>query len=143
MGLGEEKVTYNHHNWGVTRETYEKYPALKRFFKILSVNNDESGKEFISTVEARNYPIYAVQWHPEKNNFEYTTAFKEIPHTANADLVSQYMANFFVNETRKNHHHFPSKEIEEKFLIYNYNSIYSAKKYEDGTLAHFEQIYVF
>ena len=57
-------------------------------------------------------------------------------------MTSQYMANFFVNEARKNHHKFPTRKLEDKYLIYNYNPVYSAKKYE-GSLSHFEQIYIF
>jgi gamma-glutamyl hydrolase len=34
---------------------------------------------YISTVEAKEYPILGLQWHPEKNNFEWTK-HKNIPH---------------------------------------------------------------
>merc|ERR1712179_420906 len=141
--FGKEKVTYNHHGKGVTRKTYGENPKLNNFFSILSVNLDEYGREFISTIEARKYPFYGVQWHPEKNNFEHTTLYSQLPNSANGVLVAQYTANFFVNEARKNLHKFPSKEMEENSLIYNYNPIYSARKYSNGTLVHFEQIYIF
>jgi hypothetical protein len=29
------------------------------------------GVEFVSTMEAYNYPIYITQWHPEKVQFEW------------------------------------------------------------------------
>ena len=88
---------------------------------------------------AYDYPIYGVQWHPEKNNFEHYEGYNELPGTAHGVLVSQYMANFFVNEARKNHHKFPTQEEEDKHLIYNYNPVYSAQKFK----GHFEQIYIF
>ena len=53
--LQHGNVTYNHHNWGVTRASYKKFPKLANFFKILSVNMDENGKEFISTVEGTDF----------------------------------------------------------------------------------------
>lgn len=34
---------------------------------------------YISTVEAKEYPILGLQWHPEKNTFEWTK-HKNIPH---------------------------------------------------------------
>jgi gamma-glutamyl-gamma-aminobutyrate hydrolase PuuD len=34
---------------------------------------------YISTVEAKGYPILGLQWHPEKNSFEWTK-HKSIPH---------------------------------------------------------------
>ena len=49
---------------------------------------------------------------------------------------------FAVNEARKNHHAFPSKKMEDKHLIYNYNPVNSAHIYK-GSLSHFEQIYLF
>ena len=41
---------------------------LPKLFNVLSTNKDRQGLEFISTVEAAgDLPIFAVQWHPEKN----------------------------------------------------------------------------
>jgi len=62
---------------------------------ILTVTTYED-IEFISSVEHRVYPFYGVQFHPEKNSFEWK--IETIPHSANATLVPQFYANFFVNE---------------------------------------------
>jgi gamma-glutamyl hydrolase len=40
---------------------------LSSFFHVLSHNKDRKGKVFISTIEGKKHPIYALQWHPEKN----------------------------------------------------------------------------
>ncbi|XP_057315894.1 gamma-glutamyl hydrolase B-like isoform X2 [Hydractinia symbiolongicarpus] len=135
-----EKVTYNHHSYGISPNAYNKYPALSRFFKILSTNYDLVGKEFVSMVEARDYPIYGGQWHPEKNNFEFSDEI-HAPHTTSAVLVSQAMANFFVSEARKSKHKFPTEEIASKYLSYNYNTTYTGKT--EGNLKHFEEVYLF
>ena len=89
---------------------------------------------------AINYPIYGTQWHPEKNNFEFNTN-EDISHTSNAVAVSQYMADFFVNEARKSNHTFPSSKDEEDNMIYKYNPIHTGAK--DGRYKNFEQIYLF
>lgn len=34
---------------------------------------------YISTIEAKKYPVLGLQWHPEKNSFEWTR-HKQIPH---------------------------------------------------------------
>jgi hypothetical protein len=34
---------------------------------------------YISTVESKKYPVLGLQWHPEKNSFEWTR-HKQIPH---------------------------------------------------------------
>jgi gamma-glutamyl hydrolase len=43
-----------------------------------------------------------------------------IDHSADAVLIAQYMANFFVGETRQNYHRFPTQTDEDNELIYNY-----------------------
>ena len=54
---------------------------------------------FLSSFYAlgRDYPFYGVQWHPEKNSFEWTSA-EGINHSKQAVLVTQYVADFFVNQ---------------------------------------------
>ncbi|PWA90863.1 gamma-glutamyl hydrolase 2 [Artemisia annua] len=62
-------------------------------------------KVYVSTVQARRYPVTAVQWHPEfkpspcfmmqKNAFEWGLSM--IPHSDDAIQVTQHFANFFVS----------------------------------------------
>lgn len=47
----------------------KKYPIIQEFFDILSINSDKNGIQFISTIEAKNFPFYGTQFHPEKNIF--------------------------------------------------------------------------
>jgi hypothetical protein len=49
------------------------------------------------------YPVYATQWHPEKNAFEWAS-FLRIPHSPEGIEVTQEMANFFVSEARRSNH---------------------------------------
>ena len=46
---------------------------------------------------AFSYPFYGVQWHPEKNTFEWTLN-ENIPHSDHATAISQTAADFFVQE---------------------------------------------
>ena len=87
-------------------------------------------------LSAHHYPIYGVQWHPEKDLFEWTTA-EVMKHSYHAVRVTQTAANFFVQEARKSKHHFLSVEEERKSLVYNYNPVYMIKQ------SSFEQIYEF
>ena len=50
-----------------------------------------------SPLVGTKYPFYGVQWHPEKNNFEWTTR-EGINHSDHAVAVSQATGNFFVEE---------------------------------------------
>ncbi|KAM6900779.1 gamma-glutamyl hydrolase isoform 2-T2 [Xenentodon cancila] len=93
--LGTEKITENSHQWSLATSDYNTNEELKRFYKVLSTNTD-GNVEFVSTVEAYDYPIYGTQWHPEKNAFEWTRPY--IAHSPSAVKTTFYMAEFFVSE---------------------------------------------
>ncbi|KAJ8277669.1 hypothetical protein GJAV_G00078350 [Gymnothorax javanicus] len=132
--LASEPITENSHHWSLAVESYNKSQELRNFYRVLTTNYD--GKlEFVSTMEAYDFPFYGTQWHPEKNAFEWTRPY--IPHSPAAVRTTFFTADFFVNEARKSSHRFPSVQEELDALIYNYCPIYSGKK------SAFEQIYVF
>lgn len=64
---------------------------------MLSLNHDRNGTEFISSLESVDYPFYGVQFHPEKNAYEWKIGTR-IPHSKEAVVITQYFADFFVNE---------------------------------------------
>lgn len=131
--LATENVTENSHVDGILPSKFARGSPLEKFFRVLSYNHDLNGTRFISTMEAKNYPIFASQWHPEKNTFEWTDKIN-IPHSPDATRVTQYMADFFVDQTRLSNHSFPTEEAEKAALIYNWDPIPDP----DG---YFEQIY--
>lgn len=122
-------VTINYHQWCITQQNYTS-SGLNRFFKTLSLSKDSRGLTYISSVEARNYPFYGVQFHPEKVLFEWvlSKSHHNIPHTEMAVKTSQYFANFFVNEAKKSKHTFPNKTAEDDVLIYNYQPTFTGKE---------------
>ncbi|XP_069822796.1 gamma-glutamyl hydrolase-like [Dendropsophus ebraccatus] len=132
----KENITANFHNFGITPETFHTNEKLSAFYRILSTNHDQHGVEFISTMEARDYPIYGVQWHPEASRFQWRRDLA-YPHSVNAIWMSQYIANFFVNEARKNSNHFSNPKEEESSLIYNRPLTYTAN------ISGYEQVYFF
>ncbi|KAH9723326.1 gamma-glutamyl hydrolase 2 [Citrus sinensis] len=81
-------------------------------------------KVYVSTVQAYNYPFTGFQWHPEKNAFEW--GFSGVPHSEDAILVTQHVANFFVSEARKSLNRPPARKVLDN-LIYNYSPIYCGK----------------
>ena len=61
QALKTEKITYNHHQAGVSPQTYSTENSLGSFFDIISTNEDSEGNTFISTVEGKpqnNISIY-------------------------------------------------------------------------------------
>ncbi|XP_014472570.1 PREDICTED: chitobiosyldiphosphodolichol beta-mannosyltransferase-like [Dinoponera quadriceps] len=119
-----ERVTANFHMFCVTEEGLRSV-NLTDEFRVMSLNHDKMGQKFISTLEHKNYPFYGIQFHPEKNLYEWKTS-KNIPHGADAIRVAQYFADFFINEARRNTHRFSSPQEEEQSLMYNYPVTYTA-----------------
>ncbi|GCC36955.1 gamma-glutamyl hydrolase-like isoform X2 [Chiloscyllium punctatum] len=133
--LAVEPLSANFHYKSLSVKNFTSNAKLRNFYKILSTNMDSQGIEFVSTMEGKKYPIYGVQWHPEKNPFEWSRK-KKIPHSPHAVEAAWYMANFFVNEARKNWHRFSDEVEEGNALIYNYVPVYT------GNVSSFQQIYI-
>lgn len=83
------------------------------------------------------YPFYGVQFHPEKNIYEWVHN-KNIPHGKDAIAVGQYFESFFVNQCRMNGNRFSGVEEENEALIYNYPVTFTAR-----LNSSFEQTYLF
>ena len=80
---------------------------------------DDRGVKYVSSYESPTMPIYATQYHPERNAFEWRAAFVQ-NRSPDAILLAQYLANFFVNEARKNTNTFPEKD---NYIIENYDPV--------------------
>ncbi|KYQ88154.1 peptidase C26 family protein [Tieghemostelium lacteum] len=130
-------ITMNNHQYGVSPSTFESTEALTEFFNVLSTNVDRDGNTFISTIEAKNYPIFGTQFHPEKPIFEWWDE-EVMNHSFESILANQYFSNFFVNQCRKSTHSFPNVNLEAQALIYNYSP-----EYTENTVPDFEQCYCF
>jgi hypothetical protein len=135
--LGTKKVTINFHKFCITPENFTKFNVDEEY-QILSINYDSSSKlSYVSSVEHKRYPFYAVQFHPEKIIYEWTLK-ENIPHTQEAIQSSQFFANYLVDEAKKSNHTFENVEEENRYLIYNYNPSFTGA---NGST--FGQVYFF
>lgn len=120
----ELPVTMNNHHQGISPQVFRATPALVEHWEISSTNHDlsfndnpstQGNKQFVSTIEPKdpdNFPVYGVQWHPEKNAFEYATTtttktsgdkwpYEDIDHSAEAIALTHHMSSFFVKVMHK------------------------------------------
>lgn len=134
--LTKTNATSNFHKYCVLPTTFQ-YLGINQDYLLLSTSYDDNGVEYVSTVEHRTLPFYGLQWHPEKNLFEW--AYSSIPHTRPAIRATQYIANFFVDQARQNNQAFATPEEEQAALIYNYCPVYIANLYKSS----FQQAYFF
>lgn len=121
----EYNISMENHMFGLPPAHYKKWPALEDGFDMLTTSRDRNGVEYVSTAEHKEYPFFATQWHPEKPPYEF--GMKEIPHSLDAILVSQHLANVFVDTARKNGHQPESPEQELYDLIYNWQPYFTLK----------------
>ncbi|KAL8524206.1 hypothetical protein ACS0TY_013974 [Phlomoides rotata] len=133
--MSTECLVMQNHKFGVSPEKFQKSKKLSSFFKILTTCADADDKVYVSTVKARNYPITAVQWHPEKNAFEWASS--RIPHSEDAIRVTQLVANFVVRESRMSKNRPFSQEVLDN-LIYNYKPTYRGNQGKG-----FDEVYIF
>ncbi|XP_067005666.1 gamma-glutamyl hydrolase-like [Anabrus simplex] len=129
-------VAAHYHQFCIT-ERNMTYFGLDAEWKILATAIDTQGLEFVSIIESRLYPFYAVMFHPEKNAYEWKPT-KNIPHSSEAVAAMHYFGDFLVSEARKNSNSFPGKDAENDALIYNYAPTYTGRK-----RSVFEQCYFF
>jgi gamma-glutamyl hydrolase len=116
-------ITANFHHDGVSSNQFSLNSRLDEFFNVISINKDRKGREFVSTIEAKRFPVFATQWHPEIPQFiwhRYPNPWEVIPREPECYSAMQYFANFFVLETRRNSRKFVSLDEEKSSLIYNY-----------------------
>ncbi|CAI2374457.1 unnamed protein product [Moneuplotes crassus] len=117
-GEADERIEFNWHRYGIYLSEFYKSKELRGFFNVLSYDDYGDGKPIVSTVEAFNYPIIAVQYHPEKNLFDFWN--QNIPHTRKAQQFTEDFAFIFIDECKKNSHKFSSYNEEVSALIGNY-----------------------
>ncbi|KAF3442379.1 hypothetical protein FNV43_RR16295 [Rhamnella rubrinervis] len=133
--LSTDCLAMQKHRYGISPEKFQKNQYLSRFFQVLTTCKDEDDKDYVSTLQAHNYPVTAFQWHPEKNSFEW--GYPTIPHTEDAIQVTQHVANFLVSEARKSLNR-PSPQKVLDNLIYNYSPTYCGKAGRG-----YDEVYIF
>lgn len=78
--------TSNNNEFGISPSDFMDNLHLSRFYNIITTSLDDTGVEYVTGIEGKYYPIYGVQWHPERQR---TTA---------------PFIDFFVSELHKNKH---------------------------------------
>ena len=129
-------LTLNNHHQGIEPQSFEQNDHLMNAFRISSINHDDTGRPFVSTIEPINasaFSFYGVQYHPEKSAFEYATyphtniPYEAINHSRHAIDFSLYLANFFVDKAKKSSHQYSGRFP----LIANTYPIQMGTKFEE------------
>ena len=130
--LQNEAVTPNYHAFGVAADLFESNAALKANAVLLTKNADRKGKIFGSSLQGRTWSsVVAVQFHPERIPFDDFDADSATPHTASAQLISNYYARFLVNLSRQNMNSL-APAVFDQAVIYNFSPTFTANSSGDS-----------
>ena len=130
-------VTMNNHMMAVEPATFQKDPKLNELFEVTSTNVDRKGRPFVSTIESRHpetFPWYGVQYHPEKNAFEYATypgtdiPYEAINHSFQAVDFSIALARVFVSLATQQHQQNNNTHAYTRADIYPFVNTFPVKK---------------
>ncbi|KAL7676311.1 hypothetical protein ACOME3_002567 [Neoechinorhynchus agilis] len=129
-----EDICYNNHQYCVRMETYENDKSLKNTFRVGAMSKDKDKKRsYIAFAEARNWPFYAIQWHPEKPLFEWSR--DTLTRSRDSVKCAQYLINHFLDKAYQCTHKFKLENFQ--LLSYTYHASFTA------TTSHFMECYIF
>lgn len=114
--MENDEILWHYHHRSIPVFYYLKFPRLQEFFKIISVN-DIDGKYIATSVEAKNYPFYLTQYHPEVV-YDPANDINAVRSPINMQVAFNF-ANFFAEECQKSNHRFESYEAMQKQGVKN------------------------
>ncbi|XP_075247547.1 gamma-glutamyl hydrolase B-like [Convolutriloba macropyga] len=131
----------NFHHYGLTPNTYEQNSGIQEVFEAVAYSYDKENVKFVAILEGKSLPFLGYQFHPEKNLFEwYESSTYPLAHDFYGAAFSQYLGDYFIQQTKKSCQAFESQDDLEPYLIYNYNQTYSLHLFSNF---HFVQMYIF
>jgi gamma-glutamyl hydrolase len=98
-----KSMTFNAHSYGLSLDQFDPSSdkGLTAAFTPTATSIDSDGKVFVAAFESQTYPIFGIQFHPEKTIFSwYPNA--HIPHDSTTMYYNRYFADFIVNEAKMN-----------------------------------------
>lgn len=96
--LPKKKLFYHSHQMGVSPEMFRL--KFDHCWKTVATGQDERGKRFIAAAESRCAPYYGLQFHPEKNLFEWKSG-ADIPHQLEATEVTLHFVRLLAELGRR------------------------------------------
>ena len=132
-------VTANLHHDGVVPSTYSTNKGLREF-RLLATSFDRKGKEFAAMIEHRKYPIFAVQFHPERPAYEWTTGH-HFNRTLGSLRANRYLSDFFIGQAYKNDQSLVDAEVTQYCESHSTNEL--ASRVLHGTRMNFTSIFYY
>merc|ERR1712226_148801 len=117
--LATQNITMNAHHYGITPD------QAVNGIVVTGTSTAPDGTEFVAAMEHESLPLFGVQWHPEKANFEFPRSNPQryddtgIHQQRRAVEASQFVGNFFLETARQHRNRYTQLD---KYLSYSMNS---------------------
>lgn len=116
----EEKIFFNHGS-GISPKLLKSNPVIGDEIEIVGTSVPANGKTFVTLLQHKKYPFYAVQPHPEKNQWEKSNpAINNILDRSRKtiDVTSDFMKSFVELTSKKRHVNIDEVGLSEKASSY-------------------------
>jgi gamma-glutamyl hydrolase len=114
---------------------FENDEGLREFWDVTSVSYMPDGRPFVASIEAKNYPIFATQFHPEKASTVFYYSGDEVNHSWESIELMSHFSKLMMKMARNNDNTFGDFSETQPHLIQNYDMI--------NTQTIFQDVYVF
>jgi len=93
----------NSHSYGVDPQKFDTDKGLSSLFTLTSISYEPEGdmRPFTASMESEKYPIFGVQFHPEKPSFMFTDN-SGVNHSWESIELNQSFSKYFVEQARRN-----------------------------------------
>ena len=86
-------IVYFNHVYAVSTSYPTTNEVFRNFWNIAATTTSSYNEQFISAAEAKEYPFFGVQFHPEKNSYEWKV---NADRSENGAQIVQIISNKFV-----------------------------------------------
>ena len=131
-------ILYYHHSWAVYESYFNTHTKLNSFWNLLATSTSSGNQTFVAFMEAKKYPFWTVQFHAEKNLYEWKVDAPRL--TIDSIEVPQRLSQAFVEKAKRSPNRFLTTESLFKHLIYNYRSVAPPAKFD---VQSFQEVYLF
>jgi len=101
-GVFNKPIAYYYHSEGIAVDHFQATPALSKHLTLLGSSKTDASREFGAIFESKDFPMYFVQFHPEKHQFEKREAYKPMDRSQNTIKVMSSFIFKLVDLARKN-----------------------------------------
>jgi gamma-glutamyl hydrolase len=112
-GVLNKPAMYYSHNLGIRYDTLKLPEFLRIYDEVLLLGSSKTGihhdgSEFVAMIEHKRYPIYGVQYHPEKIMFERQNHYWFMDRSTESLILSNDIIATFVDIARETSKQYPS-----------------------------------